>query len=412
MLSKESVAVVTATAGVVAAHAEEITSVFYPDMLGAHPELLSVFNLGNQATGEQRQALAASVVAYAVQLIDPDAPSFHPILERIAHKHVSLGIRPEQYTIVGRHLLKAVGTVLGAAVTPEIARAWDEVYWLFASQLIAEESRLYTLAGVDPAQPWERYDVVQVIDEAEDVVSLVLRPVSGAPVPAHLPGQYVSVAVNLPDGSRQPRQYTISTSSRASTVQITIRRVRGLNGAPDGRVSTFLTTMVSVGDGLELTRPCGDVVLADSTAPLVLISAGVGITPVAAILEHTSIRNPERSVVLVHADRSPQHHALSGVVAKSAEAFTDLIQYTWYETAQTGTAEPGIAKVASPAANGVVIRTGLVDVSEVPIPADAQVFMCGPLPFMRGIRQSLISRGVDPANIAYEIFGPDLWNVH
>jgi nitric oxide dioxygenase len=91
---------------------------------------------------------------------------------------------------------------------------------------------------------------------------------------------------------------------------------------------------------------------------------------------------------------------LSGVVAKSAEAFTDIAQYTWYETA-TGSA-----------AEGVVVRTGLVDLSEVPIPANAQVFMCGPLPFMRGIRQSLVSRGVDPANVAYEIFGPDLWNVH
>ncbi|HST81262.1 MAG TPA: globin domain-containing protein [Kineosporiaceae bacterium] len=401
MLSEESVAVVTATAGVVAAHAEEITAVFYPDMLGAHPELLSVFNQGNQATGEQRQALAASVVAYAVQLIDPEAPSFHPILERIAYKHVSLGIRPEQYTIVGRHLLKAVGTVLGAAVTPEIARAWDEVYWLFASQLIAEESRLYTVAGVDPAQPWENYEVIQVIQEAVDVVSLVLRPVDGAKAPVHLPGQYISVAVNLPDGTRQPRQYTVSTGARTNTMQITVRRVRGLNGAPDGRVSTHLCTMVSVGDVLELSRPCGDVVATSDTTPLVLISAGVGITPIAAILEDTAIRNPQRSVVLAHADRSPQHHALVGAIAKAAASCTDIRQYAWYE-------EPGVGL----AAEGVDVRTGLLDLAEIPIPLDAQVFMCGPLPFMRAVRQSLVERGVDPANIAYEIFGPDLWIAH
>ena len=403
MMSEESTTVVKATAAVVAAHAEEITGVFYPDMLGAHPELLSVFNLANQATGEQRQALAASVVAYAVHLVDPQAPSFHPVLERIAHKHVSLGIRPEQYTIVGHHLLKAVGTVLGEAVTPEIARAWDEVYWLFATQLIAEEARLYTLAGMDPKQPWERYEVVRTIDEAVDVISLVLRPADGSAAPPHRAGQYVSVAVDLPDGTRQPRQYTISTGPRPDTLQITVRRVRGLDGAPDGRVSTFLHTEVSPGDVLELTRPCGDVVLADSAAPLVLISAGIGITPIAAIADDAAIRSPQRPVILAHADRSRRHHALNQAITKSTAAFTGVGRYAWYE-------EPGTDAETATDAAGVVLRTGLMDLTEVPIPVEAQVFMCGPLAFMRGIRRHLIARGLNPANIGYEIFGPDLWN--
>ncbi len=85
-----------------------------------------------------------------MHLIDPAAPSFAHVLRRIAYKHVSLGIRPEQYTIVGRHLMAAVGEVLGDAVTAEVAAAWDEVYWLFAAQLIAEEARLYQQAAVDP----------------------------------------------------------------------------------------------------------------------------------------------------------------------------------------------------------------------------------------------------------------------
>lgn len=91
-------------------------------MFDAHPELMRVFNKANQAIGEQPKALAASVVAYAVNLIDPDAPDFTPVMQRIAHKHVSLGITAQQYTIVGHHLLKAVGTVLGDAVTPRSRR--------------------------------------------------------------------------------------------------------------------------------------------------------------------------------------------------------------------------------------------------------------------------------------------------
>ena len=101
LLSPENLSVVRATAPVVAAHADQITAHFYPRMFAAHPELLRVFNQGNQATGEQSKALAGSVVAYAVQLIDPEAPSFDHVMRRIAYKHVSLGIRPEQYTIVG-----------------------------------------------------------------------------------------------------------------------------------------------------------------------------------------------------------------------------------------------------------------------------------------------------------------------
>ena len=229
MLSKESSVVVAATAGIVAAHAEQITACFYPDMLAAHPELLSVFNLGNQATGEQRKALAASVVAYAVHLIDPEAPSFTPILERIAHKHVSLGIRPEQYTIVGHHLLKAVGTVLGAAVTPEIARAWDEVYWLFAVQLIAEEARLYTRAGVDPSRPWESYRVVERIDEAVDVVSVALMaallsglgsPGGSTPTRAAAQPHRCRVIPIRPSSHRQDQEESRQKSGLESTLRL------------------------------------------------------------------------------------------------------------------------------------------------------------------------------------------------
>ena len=118
MLSPESTAVVKATAGVVAENSVEITTRFYPHMFAAHPELMRVFNKANQAIGEQPQALAASVVAYAVNLIDPDAPDFGPVMRRIAHKHVSLGIKSYEYPIVGHHLMWAIGDVLGDAVTP------------------------------------------------------------------------------------------------------------------------------------------------------------------------------------------------------------------------------------------------------------------------------------------------------
>ncbi|ALJ21139.1 globin domain-containing protein [Microbacterium sp. No. 7] len=395
-LTPESKAIVAATAGVVAAHAEQITRVFYPDMFAAHPELLNVFNAANQAIGEQPKALAASVVAFAVSLIDPDAPDFGPVMRRIAHKHVSLGIRAREYTIVGRHLMKAVGTVLGDAVTPEVAAAWDEVYWLFGTTLIAEEARLYALGGTDPEAPWRPYRVVERFEESDEVFSLLLAPVSGE-VPAHRTGQYVAIAVDLPDGRRQPRQYTISSGPRGDSLRVTIKRVRGVDGAPDGQVSGWLHENATPGTILDLSQPAGDVVLDDSDAPLVLVSAGIGITPVAAIMEDLSRRQPDRTVRLFHADKSHGHHALYAGLRRQVLAMGDARAQNWYEEAAE------TAPTLHPA------RSGFMDLSDVEVPSEATVFMCGPLPFMQIARRTLIDRGIPGDSIHYEVFGPDLW---
>ncbi|MGY1744196.1 globin domain-containing protein [Blastococcus sp. SYSU D00695] len=393
MLSEQSTAVVRATAGVVAENAAAITAVFYPRMLAEHPELRRVFNAGNQANGEQSRALAASVVAYAVQLIDPDAPSFTPVLERIAHKHVSLGIRPEQYTIVGHHLIAAVAEVLGDAVTPEVAAAWDEVYWLFAVSLIAEEARLYERGGIDPAHPFTPWRVAERVEETADVVSLLLEPADGRPLPAHLPGQYVTVAVDLPDGGRQPRQYTVSGTTDTG-LRITVRRVAAAEGRPAGVVSTHLHDAVGVGDVLDVSAPAGDLTVPPGDGPLLLVSAGIGITPAVAVLEELAAATPARPVVVAHADRSPQAHALRADVTRLGAALADFAALTWYEDAAEG-------------AGGV--RAGRMDLSEVPLPEGVQVLMCGPLPFMRDARATLIRRGVPATAIRYEVFGPDLW---
>lgn len=393
-LSERSAAVVAATASVVAAHAEQITGRFYPRMFTEHPELLRVFNQGNQATGEQSRALAASVVAYAVHLIDPTAPPFEHVLERIAYKHISLGIRPEHYTIVGHHLLAAVGEVLGDAVTPEIADAWNEVYWLFATQLVAEEARLYQQAGVDPARPLRRYRVVRRIEETLDVVSLILEPEDEAELPSINPGQYVSVFVDLPNGQRQPRQYTVSSTGLGNRLQITVHRVRGVMGAPDGQVSSHLHDRTAIGDVLEVSSPAGDFVVNPLGGPLLLASAGAGITTVLPIIEHIARTQPDRPVIVAHADHAAQDHALRDTVLHVGRQLDDFTSYTWYETVGPDDHRS---------------HQGFMDLATIPLPEDIQVFTCGPLPFMRHIRSTLLARDVPASSIRYEVFGPDLW---
>lgn len=399
MLSTNAIPVVRATVPALRAAGVEVTGEFYRSMFAAHPELLDVFNQANQATGEQRQALAASVVAFAEHLLGDSPAPFAPVLARIAHKHASLGVRPEQFTVVGRHLLAAVGTVLGDAVTAEVAAAWEEVYWLFATLLVAEEARLAQQAGTDPHHPYRPWRVTGRAPAAADVCSFTLLPADGSEIPAFLPGQYVSVAVELPDGRRQPRQYTLSTAPGQGELRITVRRVRNGGSAPAGAVSTFLHDQVHEGDLLQLSKPYGDVTLDPSSDPLLLISAGVGITPMLAMLHAVAATSPKRPVVAVHADRSPATHAHRDDVVTLGASIQDFTGLTWY----------GQATVTSTIDAALGVRAGHVDVEQIPLSTSARAYLCGPLPFMRDVRAGLLRRGLPADRIRYEVFGPDLW---
>lgn len=148
MLSDRSAATVRATLPAVGAAIGDIADLFYEKLFAAHPELLrDLFNRGNQASGDQRKALAGSIAAFATALVEHPGARPDVMLERIAHKHASLGVAPEQYEVVHTHLFAAIADVLGDAVTPEVAEAWDEVYWLMANALIAVEARLYAQRG-------------------------------------------------------------------------------------------------------------------------------------------------------------------------------------------------------------------------------------------------------------------------
>jgi nitric oxide dioxygenase len=395
MLSASSAPVIEATLPVVGEHLEEISDVFYRTMIGENPELLDLFSRSAQATGEQRGSLSGAVAAYATHLIGagPDGPAFEHIVERIAHRHCALGIRPEQYTMVGRYLLGAVATVLGDAVTAPVAAAWDEVYWLFAARLIGREARLYAEAGVDGADPWQEFTVAQRIAEAHDTVSFVLIPADGGAAPDFRPGQYVTVAADLPGNGRQLRQYSLSQAATGGTLRITVRRVRGVGGAPDGVVSGFLHDHVAAGDRLRISRPYGDLALQPGNSPLLLVSAGVGITPMASILEHVARTQPTREVTAVHADRNPDRHPLRADMTANGSRLRTFRSLSWYE-------QPSGEPDTYP---------GRIDTDLIPVHPDADVYLCGPAPFMQAVRAGLHLRGIPDERIRYEVFGSEQW---
>ncbi|MEV0980959.1 globin domain-containing protein [Streptomyces sp. NPDC049915] len=391
MLSEQSAATVRATLPAVAGAITEITERFYARLFEAHPGLLrDLFNRGNQASGAQKQALAGSIAAFAVHLLDHPDQRPDAMLGRIAHKHASLGVTPEQYEVVHEHLFAAIAEILGEAVTPEVAAAWDEVYWLMANALVAIEKRLYEESARTGPRTWE---VVERIEETADVVTLRLRPADGGPVRDFRAGQYVSVQVELGDGARQVRQYSLSGAPGETVRQFSVKRVSGDGASPDGEVSSHLHARVRVGDALELSEPYGDLVLDDAPgAPVLLASAGIGVTPMIAMLAQLAEDAHAAPVTVVHGDRSPADHALRTEQEAYAGKLADATVHFWYEQDAPAGA-----------------RGGLVDLTGVAVPAGTRAYLCGPLPFMRAVREQLLAKGVAAADIHYEVFGPDLW---
>lgn len=400
MLSSRSADVVRATLPVIGGAIGDITPAFYRRMFAAHPELeRDLFNRGNQARGDQQRALAGAIAAYATFLVDDDGPEPDEVLARIAHKHASLGITADQYPIVHEHLFGAIAEVLGEAVTDEVAAAWSEVYWHMAHALIEIEQGLYAEAAVDPGQVWRTVRVRRRTQQSPDTVSFELGDADGHELPSGRAGQYVSVAVTLPDGARQIRQYSLTGIGAPGTWSISVKAVPATHDgdriAPAGEVSGHLHANLFEDDLVEVSLPFGELTLVDGEAPLLLMSAGIGVTPMIGFLHHLRATGTDRRVVVLHADRSPARHAHRSELRELVGDLADGELVRWYEDLGARDADS-------------LLRAGRLSLDGVDVPADAEVYLCGPLPFMAAARTALADRGVRDDQLHYEVFGPGL----
>jgi nitric oxide dioxygenase len=389
MISDASRPFIDASVPVLRQHGLTITKLFYANMFKAHPELTSLFNMGNQASGAQQQSLASAVFAYAANIGNPGA--LGPVVKRIVHKHVSVGIRAEHYPIVGHHLLGAIAETLGDAATQPLLDAWAEAYTSLAKLLIAAEAEMYSTAGIEPGET-RPMRVTEVTRESENVMSFRLVAADEKPLPAFQAGQYVSVAVDLADGRHQLRQYSLSDAPGVATpgvgsFRISVKREDGAE-TPAGMVSNWLHQNVQVGAILQVSHPFGEFTPnTEDDQPIVLLSAGIGITPMVASLKRIAAVNPQRRVIFAHAARDATHHPLRTEVGALQDAMPNLSLVTFYEDAQ-----------------------GRMDVAKLPAwPREtAEVWLCGPHKFMQAQWLALLHAGVPPARLHREVFGPEL----
>ena len=399
MISAISRPYIDASVPVLKVHGLAITRHFYASLFKAHPELQNLFNMGNQANGTQQQSLAAAVFAYAANI--DNAAALAPVIERIVHKHASLGITSSHYPIVGRHLLGAIQTVLGDAATPPLMAAWDEAYWLLAGELIAAEARLYQQAGVKAGECMT-VQVKVVQQESDDVVSYTLQTPQGTSPGAFKPGQYISVVVQL-GKLRQLRQYSLSDSPDKATWRISVKREAVTNDTPAGQVSNCLHANIKAGDHLQISPAFGDFTPPlDLATPIVLISAGIGITPMVSILNTLTQRHPTRPVVFIHAARNGQHHALQGDLDAARAAHHRLRVVVCYES-----------PLPTDTLGQTYHHAGRLDLAQALQDADmaGDFYLCGPIGFMQTQWQSLLAAKVHASRIHREVFGPELLNL-
>lgn len=396
MLSASARPVIEATLPVVGANIGEIADRFYKHMFENHPELLDgTFNRGNQASGEQRQSLAGSIAIYATWLVQHPGQSPVALLTRIAHKHASLGIAPDQYQIVHDNLFWAIVNVLGDAVTPEVAAAWEEVYWLMATDLINIERGLYSARGVRPEIIWRPWEVLEKNQLTNDTVEFVVGRIDNRIVKTSLPGQYVTVLYDMPDGTKQPRQFSLTRADDGRTRAFTVKRVTG-RGKPDGEVSNLLHDQTKVGDVLVTSPPFGAIVLDDGGQPVVFCTAGIGVTTTAGMLSHLVKAESKLNIMALHADSSEASFPLREQIERDIAALPNASLEVFYES-------------EGPTAGSATAHVGLMDLSKVALPPGAAYYLCGPVPFMQHVRAQLLERGVPAKDIQYEVFGPDLW---
>jgi nitric oxide dioxygenase len=416
-LTQEQIAIVKSTVPILQIHGETITTTFYRNVLRDHPELRNIFSLRSQQTGAQQSALAKAVFAYA-SYID-DLPRLAHAVERIAHKHTSLFIKPEHYPIVGKYLVAAFAEVLGDALTDEVAAAWIAAYNQLANVFIQREAQLYKEAG--DWDTWRKFKIAKKQAENSTVTNLELVPVDGKALPTYLPGQYISLQIPVPEAGDlvQSRQYSLASApaaahdrycisvKREETTLDTATTEELVTGKIPGLISNLLLGRYNEGDIVELSPPHGEffVDASDTSAvskPLVLLSAGIGAAPLVAILDSV-IDSPSaaRPISWIHTARSSDTACYTKHIRDVAAKHQGVRCKVVLKNIQPQDVEGETYDIS-----GRLDLSTLIDKERLLYLDDvaAEYYICGPEPWMVEVRSWLVSKGVPLERQHLELF--------
>lgn len=382
-MSQTTIDTIVATAPAVAPKLLDITKCFYTKVLGKHPELLQFFNAAHNVpvSDHQPKALAGSVFAYATHITNL-APLLVPggPIDAICHRHVALAIHPMQYVVVHDNLMEAIGDILGDIVTPEIAAAWSEAVLFLAKAMIDTEETLYKMVEAREGgwSGFAEFEVSGINDLTDQVKQLSFKPPSGSPLEGKkfefTAGQYLSLQIDMDgDGMSAPRHYTVTSPVGADYLQCTMKKNKG------GKLSTYVHEHLKVGDKVTLATPVGIFTVPEEPTSTVLLSAGIGVTPMVNFLRNLGKENVK---LIVHVDKTPESHPYKGFFDESG--IETLFKYT-----RTGNGRPTIADL---------VKETLAKAGK-----DNEFYICGPAQWMEDLSKELLANGAK--KVICEVFG-------
>ncbi|MFJ2157492.1 MOSC domain-containing protein [Streptomyces sp. NPDC087856] len=268
---------------------------------------------------------------------------------------------------------------------PALSPGWQGSF----RELLAEADGTTTTAP--PA--WAGFRALRVTDvvpESTTVTSIRLTAPDGSPLPTARAGQYLTLRLPATTGPASVRSYSLSAAPDAGSYRISVKH------EPHGTASGYLTTRLRPGAELEVAAPRGEFVYAEDSGPVLLVSAGIGLTPVLSMLHELAAQGSKREVWWIHGARGPSEHPLAAEAHDLLTALPVAHEHVYYSAATPEELQHAHAT------SGRLTKDKLIALS---VPPDATAYICGPAPFMTDMRQALTDAGVDPERIHTELFG-------
>jgi ferredoxin-NADP reductase/MOSC domain-containing protein YiiM len=267
---------------------------------------------------------------------------------------------------------------------PALSPGWQGSFRALLDPVPAAEATEIAWPG------FRRLAVTALDRESDSVLSVRLRPADGQPATPAQPGQFLTVRLR-PDPAAPPllRSYSLSGAPDSDSYQISVKR------EPHGAASGYVCTRLRVGDVLEAAAPRGEFVLRPGRRPVVLISAGVGATPVLAMLHVLAAERPARQVWWLYGARNSSEHPFAAEVRALLAELPDAHRIVCYS-------RPGPEDHDFDVSGHLTAEV----LGAAGVPAEADCYLCGPVKFMQDIAAALTARGAAPDRIYREVFGP------
>ena len=261
-----------------------------------------------------------------------------------------------------------------------------------AVEAVIDRPMALSLRWDSPADAAQKFVVTNKVKEAEDITSFLLTPADGRGPAPFAAGQHLPVILDVPgQANKVQRSYSLSGPPAAPTYRITVKR------DPNGIASRFLHDTLEVGDVITANPPAGDFGLPKGDGPLVLVSAGVGLTPLLAMLHHVAASGRNRKVWFVHGARNGRHHALQHEVARLVAAAPQVQARLFYSAPDAADRTRNLFD-----AEGRITARDLLALKAGP---KAQYVLCGPSGFVADLQSGLEAGGVPAGQIQFETFG-------